>query len=62
MHMQAGGRTEKKGEYLKLTLLLSVVLNVGAWSHDPEVITRAETKSQLLNQLSHPGTPVNELC
>ena len=30
----------------------------GAWSHDPETITRAKTKNQRPNWLSHPGAPV----
>ena len=29
----------------------------GAWSHNPEIMTWAETKSQTLNQLSHMGAP-----
>ena len=29
----------------------------GGQSHDPQITTQAETKSQILNQLSHPGTP-----
>ena len=28
-----------------------------AQSQDPEIMTRAETKSQMPNQLSHPGAP-----
>ena len=28
----------------------------GAEPHDPEINTRAEIKSQILNRLSHPGT------
>ena len=28
----------------------------GTWPHDPEIITWAEIKSQMLDQLSHPGT------
>ena len=30
----------------------------GAQSHDGEIMTWAEVKSLMLNQLSHPGTPV----
>ena len=30
---------------------------LGAQSHNPEIMTWAETKSQTLNQLSHPGAP-----
>ena len=30
--------------------------DVGAQSHDPEIMTCAEIKSWMLNQLSHPGT------
>ena len=30
----------------------------GAWSHNPEIMTWAEIKSQMLNQLSHPGAPI----
>lgn len=30
---------------------------VCAQSHDPEIMIWAEIKSQMLNQLSHPGTP-----
>ena len=29
----------------------------GVRSHDPEMVTRAKTKNQWLNRLSHPGTP-----
>ena len=29
----------------------------GAWSHNPEIMTWAEIKSQTLNWLSHPGAP-----
>ena len=29
----------------------------GAWSHNPEIMTWAEIKSQALNQLNHPGAP-----
>ena len=28
-----------------------------AWSHDPEIMTWVEIKSQALNHLSHPGAP-----
>ena len=31
----------------------------GAWSHHPEIMTWAKMKSQMLNQLSHPGAPQN---
>ena len=30
-------------------------------SHDPEIMTGAEVKSQTLDRLSHPGTPVSPL-
>jgi len=29
-----------------------------AWSHNPEIMTWAEIKSQMLNWLSHPSTPL----
>ena len=32
----------------------------GAWTHDTEIKTWAEVKSQPLNQLSHPGTPTSK--
>ena len=32
----------------------------GAGSHNPEIMTWAETKSQMPNQLSHPGAPQNK--
>jgi len=32
----------------------------GARTHDPEITTRAETKSPTLNQLSHPGAPIQK--
>ena len=28
-----------------------------AWSHDPEIMTWADIKSQMLNWLSHPDAP-----
>ena len=31
----------------------------GAQSQDPKITTPVETKSQILNQLCHPGTPMN---
>jgi len=30
-----------------------------AWTHNPEIKTWAEIKSQMLNQLNHPRTPKN---
>ena len=30
--------------------------------HDPKIMTRAETKSWMLNRLSHPGTPSLFVC
>ena len=33
----------------------------GGQSHDPEIMTWAEIKSQILNGPSHPGAP-NTLC
>lgn len=33
----------------------------GAWTHDCKTMTRAKTKSWLLNLLNHPGTPENIL-
>lgn len=32
-----------------------------AQSHDPEIMTQAEIKSQMLNRLSHSGTPPHPL-
>ena len=32
-----------------------------AQSHDPEIMSRAETKSQVLSQLYHPGAPSTRL-
>jgi len=32
----------------------------GARSHDPEIMTWAKIKSQMLNRLSHPGTPLKD--
>ena len=62
-----GGETEGEGEHLKPTLQLSMEPNMG-WgvggcdqSHNreimtlTEIITWAEIKSWMLNQLSHPG-------
>ena len=31
---------------------------IWAWSHNPEVVTWAEIKSQTLNQLNHSGAPI----
>ena len=32
-----------------------------AWSHDPGIMTWTEIKSQVLNQLSHPSTPISSV-
>lgn len=35
--------------------MLSVELNAGAQTHDPEIVTAARIKSLKLKRLSHPG-------
>ena len=56
--MQAwDGGTEEEGETVLSRLRIEHETGCGAQSHDPEIMTWAETKSQMLNQLCHPGTP-----
>ena len=54
----AGGRGKGKGEKECSSRLAT---DHGAWcntqSQDPEIMPFAKTKSQVLNQLSHPGAP-----
>ena len=52
------GGAEGEGEKVKQTLCWA--RSPGAPSHDPEIMTWAEIKSQILNWLSHPGTPKQE--
>ena len=53
-HTRAGGeRAEGEWEYQADSPLSTS--QVGTWSHGPENMTCAETKSQTLNWLSHPG-------
>ena len=39
--------------------MLSLELDVGLDLHYPETMIWAETKSQMLNQWSHPGAPLS---
>ena len=56
--MWGGGGAEGKGEReFWADSAHSTQPDLGAWSHNPEIMIWAETKSQMLNQLSHPGTP-----
>ena len=48
-----GGEGQRKGRETQADLVLSVELN----SRDL-IMTQAEIKSQMLNQLSHPGAPI----
>ena len=53
----AGAGAEIEGEF-QAESLLSMEPDTGARSHNPEIMTWAETKSWMLNRLSHPGIPV----
>lgn len=53
-HMGAGGGVLGEGKQTPRWVLR---VEGGARPHDPEIRTRAETKSGVLNQLSHPGGP-----
>ena len=50
-----GGRGERRGKRDRLHAERGA--QCGAQSHNPEIMTRAEIKSQTFNQLNHPGTP-----
>ena len=52
---------EGKGESLQPTPHLHRAQH-GVWSHDAEIMTWAEIKSQMLNWLSHPGAPTKKTC
>ena len=53
----AGGRKrERKGKILKQAPCAQCRAQCRSPSHD-KIMTQAATKSQMLNQLSHPGTP-----
>jgi len=54
---QAGG-AEGKGERISSRLHTQHGARRRTQSHDPEIMTQTETKSQSLNQLQHPGAPI----
>lgn len=51
------GRGECEGKRILSRLHTECRAPCKAWSQDPETMTWTKTKSQLLNQLHHPGTP-----
>lgn len=51
------GQKEWERENPQADFMLSVEPNVGAQSHDPNTMTWAETKRQMLNGLRHTGAP-----
>jgi len=53
----AEGGAEGEGETVLSRLPTKHRARRGAGSHDPEIVTRAETKSWTRNWLSHPGAP-----
>ena len=59
MHIHAWGREGAGGgrEKIPSSLHASAEPDTGLPSHDHEMMTRAGIKSQMLNQLSHPGAP-----
>ena len=61
--MQAGeGQREKgRGRTPSGLFTASTELDAGLELTHGEIVTRAETKSQTLNQLSHPGAPEHSL-
>ena len=53
------GRDKKRGrERIPNRLHPQHKYQCGAWSHNHETMTWAEVKSQTINWLSHPGTPL----
>ena len=50
------GRAEGEGES-QVDSLLSTEPDAGAPSQDSKIMSRAKTRSQMLNQLSDPGAP-----
>ena len=55
---QAVGRSRGKGrENISSRLYTEHGAQCGFQSHNPEIMTWAKTKSQLLNQISHPDAP-----
>ena len=52
-----GGGAKEEGENYLSRLPAQLGAPHGSWSQDPENVTWAKIKNQLLNQLSHSGTP-----
>ena len=52
-----GGGAEERLERISSRLSTEWGAQPGASSHNPEIMTWAKTKSQMLNQLSHLGAP-----
>ena len=51
------GGAEREAEGVLSRLRAELRAWQGTQSHDPKIMTWVETKSQMLNRLSHPGTP-----
>lgn len=54
--VQAGGGAE--GEEISSWLCTVHGAHHRAWAHDPEIMTQTKNKSQIPNQLNHPGAPI----
>ena len=53
-----GGERPRERERLSSRLSAECEALQGAWSQDPEIMTWAKTKSQMLNWLCHRGCPI----
>ena len=53
-----GGGWQRGKERISSRLPTKCGARHGAWSHSPDIKMWAQTKSQMLNQLSHPESPI----
>ena len=53
----AGRERERVSEWILTRLHAQHRVQLPSWSHDPGIMTWAEIKSLMLNQLSHPDAP-----